>query len=304
MRYKRVGVLLGGMSAEREVSLKSGRAVAAGLTRAGYDVVEIDAQRDLCRRLADAEVEAVYIALHGRFGEDGTVQGMLEMMGIPYTGSSVLVSALVMDKEITRTLLAAASLPIPQGFTLTKDQPAELPTGWRVPVVAKPANEGSSVGIEIVRKKSDFARAVQNALCHSDRALVEEFVSGAEVTVSVIDGEVLGALEIEPHSDFYDYSAKYDEGGSTHHVPPRLPQDRIDEALTLAERAYQILGCSGSVRVDLIVPEDARTVILEANTIPGMTETSLLPEIAAKAASISFDELVSRIIEGAALHVR
>ncbi len=303
MRYKRVGVLLGGMSAEREVSLKSGQAVAAGLSRAGYDVVEVDAQRDLCRRLTDAEVEAVYIALHGRFGEDGTVQGMLEMMGIPYTGSSLLVSALVMDKEITRTLLATASLPIPQGFTLIKNQPAELPAGWQVPVVVKPANEGSSVGITIVRKESEFAGAVQNALAHSDRALVEKFVSGAEVTVSVLDGEVLGALEIEPHSDFYDYSAKYDEGGSTHHVPPRLPQDRVDESLDLAKRAYQILGCSGAARVDLIVPEDARTVILEANTIPGMTEMSLLPEIAAKAAGISFDELVSRIIEGAALHV-
>ncbi len=301
MRYKRVGVLLGGMSAEREVSLESGRAVAVGLKRSGFDVVELDAQRDVAQRLREANVDAVFIALHGRWGEDGTVQGLLEVMGIPYTGSSVLASSLAMDKIATRALFGASGLPLPEGFSLNKEDPIAMPDHWSPPMVVKPANEGSSVGVTIVHDASKFPAAVEAAREHSEKLLVERYIPGAEVQVAILDGQVLGAIEIEPHAEFYDYSAKYDEGGSTHHIPPRIPAPRIEEVQDLAKRAHSALGCSGATRVDLIVPEQSNTVILEVNTIPGMTELSLLPEIAASV-GISFDSLVSRIMNGAALH--
>ncbi len=302
MRFGRVGVLLGGISKERDISFESGRAVAEGLRQSGYDVVEIDAQRDLDQRLLRANVDAVYIALHGSFGEDGTVQGMLEMMGIPYTGSSVLASALAMDKVMSKTLLEAAGIPVPKGFQLTPDDLISLPPDWALPVVVKPVCEGSSVGIGIVKENDTFLSTVKAAFSHSSRILVETFIKGIEVTVAVLDGDVLGSLEIEPHSEFYDYSAKYDKGGSTHHIPPRLPAARIEEVLDLGKRSYLALGCSGAARVDLIVPQNAPAEVLEANTIPGMTRTSLLPEIALEA-GIPFNGLVSKIMEGATLHV-
>ncbi|MCP4680142.1 MAG: D-alanine--D-alanine ligase [Deltaproteobacteria bacterium] len=301
MRYKRVGVLLGGMSAEREVSLESGHAVAAGLRRSNFDVVEIDAQRDVAARLREANVDAVFIALHGRWGEDGTVQGMLEVMGIPYTGSSVLASSLAMDKVAARALFDASGLPLPEGFSLNKEDPIALPDHWSPPLVVKPANEGSSVGVAIVRDASKYSAAVEQAREHSGKLLVERYIAGAEVQVAILDDDVIGSIEIEPHAEFYDYSAKYEEGGSTHHLPPRISTPRIEEAQDLAKRAHSALGCSGATRVDLIVPEQSNTVILEVNTIPGMTELSLLPEIAASV-GMSFDELVSRIMNGAALH--
>ncbi len=302
MRWKRVGVLQGGISAEREVSLSSGRAVAAGLRQSGYEVVEIDFQRDLDRHLREAEVEAVYIALHGRWGEDGTVQGMLEMMGIPYTGSSVLASAVAMDKVLARTVLTAAGLTVPRGFTLVRGDPVSLPDNWKPPIVVKPANEGSSIGVSIVQSKGGFKGAVETAFDQSRIILIEQYIKGTEIQVGVLDDEVLGSVEIEPHSEFYDYKAKYSEGGSTHHIPPRLEERRIAEALDMGRRAYTALGCAGAARVDLIVPRKNQTVVLEVNTIPGMTEVSLLPEIA-KETGLSFNQLVSRIMEGATLHV-
>ncbi|MCP4199715.1 MAG: D-alanine--D-alanine ligase [Proteobacteria bacterium] len=303
MGWKRVGVLLGGLSEEREISLLSGQAVAAGLKRSGYDVVEIDAKRDLCQRLEEAHVDAVFIALHGRWGEDGTVQGVLEMLGIPYTGSPVLASSIAMDKIMTRDLFNANNLPVPKGFALSAEDPAVLPDDWTPPIIVKPANEGSSVGISLVTNRSDYPIAVKTALKLSNRVLVEQFVEGREVTVAVLDGKVLGALEIEPKNAFYDYSAKYDQGGSIHHVPPRIADAQVDEVQTLAQRAYRVLCCSGAARVDFIVPRNAPAVILEINTIPGMTELSLLPDIA-QANGLPFDNLVAQIMEGATLHVK
>ena len=302
MRFRRVGVLLGGLSEERDVSLSSGSAVATGLRNAGYDVVEIDAKRDLCHKLQAANVDAVFITLHGRWGEDGTVQGLLEMLGIPYTGSSVLASALAMDKAMTRDLLLANGLPVPNGFVLSQGDPLVLPRDWTPPVIVKPANEGSSVGISLVQNRTEFAHAAESALKLSTKLLVEQFVEGVEVTVAVFDGKVLGALEVEPKNAFYDYSAKYDQGGSIHHIPPRIEPSRIEEARDLAVRTYRLLGCSGAARVDFIVPASQPTVILELNTIPGMTKTSLLPDIA-RANGQSFDNLVAAIMETATLHV-
>ncbi|MDD5307458.1 MAG: D-alanine--D-alanine ligase [Deltaproteobacteria bacterium] len=301
MTAKKVGVLMGGLSAEREVSLRSGKAVLGAVARLGYEAVGIDAGRDLDVKLRESRVEAVVIALHGRLGEDGTVQGLLEVMGIPYSGSPVLASALAMDKVLTRQVLVGCGLPMAEGFALGRDDAARLPPGWAPPVVVKPATEGSSVGVTIVKNPAAFEAAVVTALKCSDRAVVERFVAGTEVNVAVLDGKALGAVEIEPHREFYDYEAKYAPGGSSHHIPPRIPKARIDEALELGQAAYTAVGCAGAARVDLIVPREGRTVILEVNTIPGMTETSLLPEIAASA-GMSFDALVKRMIDGATLH--
>jgi len=249
-----------------------------------------------------ARVDAVFIALHGRWGEDGTVQGMLEVMGVPYTGSPPLASALAMDKERTRDLLAAAGVLIAKGAILRRGCGPELPVGLSAPVVVKPATEGSSVGITIVHEISEYAAALDTAFRCADRAVIEKYVAGIEVNTAILDGAVLGSVEIEPHAEFYDYKAKYASGGSSHHVPPRLPRSRVDPVETAAAAAYAALGCAGAARVDLISPADAPPVVLEVNTIPGMTRTSLLPEIAAHA-GIKFPELVSRIIEGAKLHV-
>jgi D-alanine-D-alanine ligase len=302
MRYKRVGVLMGGWSAEREVSLNSGAAVAAGLDAAGYEVVRIDATRELDVQLRAARVDAVFIVLHGRWGEDGTVQGMLEVMGVPYTGSPPLASALAIDKERTRELLAAAGVGVAAGAALRRGSAPALPRGLAPPVVVKPATEGSSVGVTIVRDLAEYPAALETAWRCADRAIVERFVAGTEINVAVLDGAPLGSVEIEPHREFYDYQAKYAPGGSSHHIPPRVAPELVARCEAAAVAAYGALSCAGAARVDLIAPQDAPPIVLEVNTIPGMTRTSLLPEIAAHA-GIAFPELVSRIVEGARLHV-
>jgi D-alanine-D-alanine ligase len=302
MRWKRVGVLLGGISEEREVSLNGGAAVADALRRCGYDTVIIDVDRDMSRRVQEAEVEAVFIALHGKWGEDGTVQGLLELLAIPYTGSSVMSSAIAMDKIMTRHLLRSHGIPVPRGFQLPLGESHSLPSDFVPPVIVKPADEGSSFGVSLVREMDDYHQAAQKALQFSDRVVVEQYVEGTEATVAVLNGEVLGSLEVEPVGDFYDYGAKYAQGGSTHHIPPRIGGRRIDEIHHLGRRAYEALCCAGAARVDFIVPEDGETVVLEVNTIPGMTEMSLLPDIA-RSSGMSFDNLVVQIMESAALHV-
>lgn len=302
MKYSRVGVIMGGWSAEREVSLNSGAAVADGLEASGYTVVRIDATRELPAQIRAARVDAVFIALHGRWGEDGTVQGMLEVMGIPYTGSPPLASALAMDKERTRELLAAAGVPVAKGAILRRGSAPELPKGLAVPVVVKPATEGSSVGVTIVHDLGEYPAALESAWRCADRAVIETYIAGIEINTAILDGAVLGSVEIEPHAEFYDYEAKYGPGGSSHHVPPRVQRSRVAPVEAAAVAAYAALGCAGAARVDLISPEGAPPVVLEVNTIPGMTKTSLLPEIA-KHAGIEFPQLVARIVEGAKLHV-
>jgi D-alanine-D-alanine ligase len=302
MKYRRVGVLMGGLSAEREVSLKSGGAVADGLEAKGYSVARIDVTRRLDEQLRDAAVDAVFIAPHGRWGEDGTVQGMLEVMGIPYTGSPPLASALAMDKERTRDLLAAAGVPIAKGAVVRRGSPKELPKGLEIPVVVKPATEGSSVGVTIVHEAGELANAFDEAWRCADRAIVERYVRGMEINVAVIDGEVLGSIEIESHREFYDYAAKYAPGGSTHYVPPRIDRAVIDAVEKAGLAAYQALSCAGAARVDLIAPKEGTPIVLEVNTIPGMTTTSLLPEVA-RHKGIEFPELVARLVESARLHV-
>ncbi|MFO8070726.1 MAG: D-alanine--D-alanine ligase [Polyangia bacterium] len=303
MKYRRIAVLMGGMSSEREVSLASGEAVARGLEESGYEVVRIDAGRDVDRRVREAAPDAAYVALHGRWGEDGIVQGLLEMLGVPYTGSSVLASALAMDKVLSRTVFAAGGIPVAPGTVLGAGDSPRLPDGVDFPVVVKPADGGSSVGVAIVRDSGELAAATEAARRHSDRALVESLIEGAEINVAVLDGEVLGSVEIVPNAgEFYDYASKYDEGGSTHHVPPRLSEQKVARLERIGLAAYDSLGCRGAARVDLMVPDRGDPAVLEVNTIPGMTDTSLLPEIAAHR-GISFPRLVARIVEGARLHL-
>ncbi len=301
MRFKKVGVLMGGKSSEREVSLASGKAVANGLKRLGYEVCEIDAALDLDKQIRQSGIEAAFIALHGKLGEDGTVQGLLEIMGVPYTGSGVTASAVAMDKHLTKTVLNAAGIPLASGILLNQNTSFTLPKGWSFPVVVKPADDGSSVGVSIARTEEAFKIALQKAFEISKKVLIEKFVAGKEIQVAVLNNKVLGSIEIEPMGEFYDYKAKYTKGGAIHHLPARIEKATNEKCMEIAQNAYQALECFGLARIDLIVPPSESPIVLEVNTIPGMTELSLAPEIAAHA-GMSFDELVSAVMESARLH--
>ena len=296
LKAKTIGVLMGGLSAEREVSLKSGAAVAGALRSRGYRVVVIDAGRDLPSVLARDGVDIAVNALHGRFGEDGCVQGVLELMGIPYTGSGVLASALAMNKIFARQLFAGAGLAVARCVVVQRRKsfdPAGIP--FPFPVVVKPSQEGSSVGVSIVRSEEQLAPALTLAHRYDDEALVEEFIAGKEIQVGILEDEAIGAIEIVPKNEFYDFEAKYTPGGAEHIIPPRLSPRHLGQALEAGKKAHLALGCSGYSRVDLLVNESGLCYVLEVNTLPGMTATSLLPEIA-QAAGIGFEELVERIL--------
>ena len=296
---------MGGLSAEREVSLKSGAAVHKALLSQGYDAIAIDVRRDLAAILVREKIELAFIALHGRYGEDGCVQGLLELMQIPYTGSGVLASALAMHKLFSKQTFAACGIltaPFRDFRRGEKIQPADLPFG--LPLVVKPVQEGSSVGVSIVNRESDLERALQFAFRHDDTILVEQFIKGQEVQVGILDNRPIGAIEIVPKNAFYDYEAKYTDGMAEHIFPARLKPALYQKALEVGLAAHLSLGCSGYSRVDLLVTATGDCYVLEVNTLPGMTSLSLLPEIAAKGAGMSFEALVRRIIESAALQTK
>jgi D-alanine-D-alanine ligase len=295
----RVAVVMGGKSAEREVSLRTGAAMAQALRRLGYEALEVDAREDLARKLLDLRVEAALLALHGRWGEDGTVQGLLEIMEIPYTGSGVLASALAMDKGLSKVVFQAAGVPTPE-FQLLQAGEAPVSLQLAPPLVAKPPREGSTIGVAIAREASEIAGAVAVARAHSADVLLERFVAGRELTLSVLDGEPLPLIEVIPASGFYDYEAKYTAGRTQYVCPAPVESREALEVVRVGVAAYRALGCSGAARVDLILDSAGRPWILEVNTIPGMTPTSLLPKAAA-AAGIDFDELVQRMLAGASL---
>ncbi|RME23695.1 MAG: D-alanine--D-alanine ligase [Deltaproteobacteria bacterium] len=306
MSYKQklVGMLMGGHNSEHEVSMRTGAALAAALRRRGYRVEEIVVDENVAGKLVESGVEVAFVALHGRWGEDGCVQGLLECMRIPYTGSGVLASALSMDKVFSKKLFRQAGLPVAPDVVVSGDagrdlEPSKLP--FDLPVVVKPSREGSSVGVSIVRKAADLAAALEQAAGLAGDVLVEQYVPGREISVAVLDGRALGAIEIKPAREFYDYTAKYHSQGTTDYLfPAPLEEGERERAHELAQEAYRCLGCSGVARVDLILGTDGRFVVLEVNTIPGMTEASLVPKIAA-GVGIGFDELAERILEGAAL---
>jgi D-alanine-D-alanine ligase len=302
MKTRKIAVLMGGLSAEREVSLKSGSAVHQALLAQGYDAVAIDVGRDLATVLVAEKIEAAFIALHGRYGEDGCVQGLLELMQIPYTGSGVLASALAMHKLYSKQAFSASGILTAPFRPFRRGQPVrlgELPFG--LPLVVKPVQEGSSVGVSIVREEGQLAAALELAFRHDTEILVEQYVKGQEVQVGILDDRPVGAIEIVPKNEFYDFEAKYTDGMAEHIFPARLDPDLYAKALQTGLAAHRSLGCSGYSRVDLLVTAQGDCYVLEVNTLPGMTALSLLPEIAAKGAGLSFEALVARIIETAAL---
>ena len=298
----RVAVLMGGRSAEREVSLNTGAQVAAALAERGFSIETIDtADTAFIEQIRTGGIDAAFICLHGRFGEDGTVQGLLELLGMPYVGSGVLASALAMDKVMSKHIFTAEGLQTPAFVTLRSGDAHDLDEVRRAlgaKLVVKPASEGSSVGMTIVHEPAELPDALSLAFSHDETVIVEEYVDGVEVTVGVIGNDELVALptlEIIPEHEFYDYESKYVPGMSRHIIPARLSEALRTECQAVAIGAHRALGCRGMSRADIIVTSDGRVQLLEVNTIPGMTSTSLLPD-AARAAGISFPELCERLV--------
>lgn len=301
---KRIGVLMGGTSSEREVSVRSGLAIYQALQELGYNSVLIDAGRDIVNVLKKEKVRFAFIALHGGTGENGAIQGLLEVLEIPYTGSGVLASALAMDKEASKKIFAYHGLPVAPFVVINKEElrqkggapPAELPVPhFGLPWVVKPASEGSSVGVSIVRAEDGLMPALENAFSYTRRALVEKFIEGKEVHIGILGSRVLGGVEVRPSQEFYNYEAKYTSGLTEYIIPPQIEEAVYERAKETALKAHMALGCSGASRVDLRIDESGTPYVLEVNTIPGMTTTSLLPKIA-RSAGLSFNDLIEEMI--------
>lgn len=295
--FGKVAVLLGGRSAERDVSLKSGAAVLAALQRSGVDAHPFDPAERSLQMLRDEHYDRVFIALHGRYGEDGTVQGALELLGVPYTGSGVLASALGMDKWRSKLVWEAASLPTPAYAMI------ESTSDWQavvkqlgLPVFVKPANEGSSVGISKVKEIGGFSAALQAALRYDTLVMAEKNIGGGEYTVAILGDQALPVIKIEPATEFYDYEAKYLRDDTRYLIPSGLSKAKEEEMKQLAKRAFALLGGQGWGRVDFLMDGTGSIYVLEANTSPGMTDHSLVPMAAARS-GITFEQLVLRILE-------
>lgn len=297
MKKAKIGVLLGGRSSEREVSLKSGHAVLQSLLRRGYNAVPIEAGKDLAGLLRKEAIEIAFIVLHGRWGEDGTVQGLLEVMGIPYTGSGVMGSSVAMDKGAMKLFFAGLSIPTPE-FAITRG-PEEV--DFPLPFVVKPANEGSTIGISIVRTREAILPALETALSHDSKVLFERFVEGPEITVGIVNGTTLPVVEVRPKSGFYDFEAKYTKGMTEYIVPAVLDPAVEARAYQVAEKIYRAFDLSGCVRIDMLV-EGGQPLAIDINTSPGMTETSLVPK-AWNHLGGSFDDLIEEILKGASLKI-
>jgi len=301
---EKVAVLLGGTSAERDVSLNSGAAVLAGLREGGVDAHGVDPRDADVTRLKEMGFSKAFIALHGRGGEDGTLQGLLELTDIPYTGSGVMASAISMDKWRSKLLWQGAGLPVAPWVALTR---SEFESGLKtidiqrieelgLPVIVKPSREGSSVGMSKVDKKEELHAALALAFQHDDEVLIEKWLSGPEFTVALLGNEILPSIRIQPAGIFYDYEAKYLSDETMYFCPSGLEADDEAALQDLAREAWQILGCRGWGRVDVMLDSDGQFYLLEANTSPGMTSHSLVP-MAARQAGLSFSQLVVRILE-------
>jgi D-alanine-D-alanine ligase len=302
----RVALLKGGRSLERQVSLRSGARVQDALERLGHEVVPIDVGLDLVRTLREAEPDVAFVAVHGRDGEDGTIQELLEIAGVPHTGSGVLACVRAWDKVLTKHLLREDGIPTPGFFAFSQTAFAELGAGEALPaieerlefpLVVKPASGGSALGIRFARTAADVPSALVSAFSYDARVLLERHVAGRDLAVSVLHGEPLPVVEAIPREeDFYDFEARYQIGRTDFTCPAQLPGDAAARAQELAVRTYRLLGCAGVARIDLMLDEAGDLWVLEANTVPGLTDTSLLPQ-AAEAAGVGFDELVGRILE-------
>jgi len=299
---EKICILKGGISPEREISLKSGEAVEKGLREVGYKTFSLDTRReDFFNRLVKEKPDVVFIALHGPYGEDGTVQGVLELLGIPYTGSGVLSSALAMDKVGSKRIFASYDIPFPQFQVLEKRRKSRIKPELSLPLIIKPVRGGSTLGVSLAKDKAEIEKALEKAFCYdSSCVIVEEYIQGREVTVGIIEDpepRALPIIEILPKRELYDYKAKYTDGFCEFITPAPLKKSDYLKAEKMALRAYQALGCRDFARVDMIIRE-GKIYLLEVNTIPGMTEKSLLPR-AARAEGISFPELMDKIVKSA-----
>jgi len=304
LKTKTIGVLMGGLSGEREVSLRSGRNCLRALRARGYRVVEVDALRDVGARLQEAGVEVAFLALHGRYGEDGTIQGLLEVMGIPYTGSGVLASALGMNKVAAKKVVSGSGLPTPDYCEVGADESAadaaaRIETALGLPVMLKPVQEGSSLGVSKCKTTGELQSCLEAGIAEYGKMFAEAFILGTEITVGVIerDGrlEALPILQLVPKNEFYDYEAKYTEGMTEFILPARLDPAVYEEAQRAAIAVFTAIGCRGYSRVDMMVDDKGVPWFVEVNTLPGMTELSDLPA-QALAAGISYEELVETIL--------
>jgi len=307
----RVAVVSGGRSPEREVSLESGRNAAIALKQAGYDVVELDGDINLADDLRKEKVDVVFIALHGQYGEDGTLQGMLEFMDMPYTGSGVLASSVAMNKVKSKELFKSAGLPTPQWLTLDADSyrkngpsfilPELKKLNFGYPVMIKPANLGSTIGVTKARNEDELIKGMEEAFLYDPEILIEKFVDGMEVTVPVYGADnprALPVIEIIPKGDFYTYETKYQTGMSTHIIPARIEDGLYNASQELAVKVYKTLMCYGFARIDIMISKDGKLYAIEANTIPGMTKMSLFPE-SALTEGITFVEIVDNLVKWA-----
>lgn len=307
MTALRVAVLKGGRSLEREVSLRSGARVEDALKRLGHEPVGIDVDHDLVRRLRELAPDVCFLALHGRDGEDGTIQELLEILGLPYTGSGVSACIRCTDKVLAKHHLEDAGLPTPDFVAFTEtafkqlgaaEALGEIAERIGFPMVVKPADQGSALGLRIAESAADVPGALVAALSYSSKVLLEQYIAGRDLAVSVLDGVALPIVEAMPETGMYDFDARYEIGRSRFVCPADLPDDVTAAAQSLAVAVHELLGCRDVSRVDILLDADGGLHVLEANVIPGLTETSLLPQ-AADAAGIRFDDLIARLIEAA-----
>jgi len=300
----RIGVLAGGRSAEREISIKTGNAVAGSLKESGYNVITFDLDENFVENLKNIDV--CFIALHGTYGEDGRVQGALDIFGIPYTGSGVLASALAMDKIKSKALFSFYGLKTPPGIAVKAGEKRELlmekleHADIKPPYFIKPNASGSSIGCGIVHKEEELANALNNAFKYDDEVLIEKYIKGREIQFAAAFGKPLGCVEVKPKDIFYSYDAKYTKGMTEYLINPELTQEEYDECETAALKANEIIGCKGVSRTDIILSCESSAYILEINTLPGLTELSLVPMIAGNK-GISFNRLIEDIIEDAVI---
>lgn len=304
----RIGVLMGGRSLERDISLRSGRRVARALEELGHEVVEFDVDESLVPNLKKAGLDLVYIALHGKFGEDGTVQELLEILGIPYTGPGVYASAMGFNKALSKEIFIRNDIPTPPFFVLSEATFEEMgavaalsTAGEKLgyPLVVKPVAQGSALGVRVVEEEDALPEAVRSALHYDDRILLEKFVSGTEVAVSILGNSELEALpvvEVVPHAGFFDFESRYTLGATDYYCPARLPEETARRVVEVALKAHRSLECQNLSRVDIIVDREGVPMVLELNISPGMTDSSLLP-LAAEAAGMSFTRLVERLVD-------
>lgn len=304
LRSKKIGVLMGGLSGERDVSLRSGANCLRALLTKGYDAVSVDALRDVAQRLDEEQIEVAFLALHGRFGEDGTIQGLLELMDIPYTGSGVLASSLGMNKVACKKVVRASGLATPDFFQIgAAEEPGEaaanIEADLGLPVMLKPVEEGSSLGVSKCDDASCLKIAIQEARPEFGAMFAEQFIPGREITAGVLQrphgAEVLPILELVPKNDFYDYEAKYTEGMTEFILPARLEKPVYAAAEELALAAFAAIGCRGYARIDMMIDDEGTPWFIEVNTLPGMTDTSDLPA-QARAAGITYEDLVETIL--------